>query len=350
MKNVFSLLKSQPSGPSSLSGADPLGEDSRRASLRSHRFPAWLLSLILHAGLLISLGFMLRVAERGGQLQPARGGGIVLARDVDGKAEYFGEEAASRDQSAQSPDASTSMDTVLPDSKVLPVDLAGTLPDSSSAPSGIESGLSLPSAEGIAQEGKPPNRGDITGNEAKTSVFGAEGVGSKFVYVFDRSASMDGYQGRPLKAAKRELNASLADLEQVHQFQIVFYNDGVTVFNPSHPRSPRMLFGDTPTKRQARDFVRGVIATGGTKHVPALKLALGMTPDVVFFLTDAGEPQLSPTQLADIHRANRRVGAAIHAIEFGEGANQRQRPFLQRLAEQNGGTYVYIDVTRLEIN
>ncbi|MFO7904808.1 MAG: hypothetical protein ACQESR_30590 [Planctomycetota bacterium] len=345
MKNVSSLLKSQPSGTN---GADPLSGDSQSAPISSHRFPAWLLSFILHAGLLISLGFMLRVTERGGQLQPARGGGIVLARDVDGKAEYFGEEAASKGESTPSTDSSGSIAAALPDSKVLPLDLAGTLPDSSSAPSGTDSGVSLPAAEGLADGNGLPSRGHIKGNEAKTSVFGAEGVGNKFVYVFDRSASMDGYQGRPLRAAKRELNASLADLERVHQFQIVFYNDDVTVFNPSHPRPPRMLFGDTPTKRQARDFVRGIIATGGTKHTPALKLALGMSPDVVFFLTDAGEPQLSPTQLADIHRENRRVGAAIHAIEFGAGPKQGQQPFLQRLAEQNGGTYVYVDVTRLE--
>jgi hypothetical protein len=51
----------------------------------------------------------------------------------------------------------------------------------------------------------------------ETQFFGLSGKGSRFVYVFDRSLSM---QGQPLAAAKRELLASLSHLERVHQFQI----------------------------------------------------------------------------------------------------------------------------------
>ena len=44
-----------------------------------------------------------------------------------------------------------------------------------------------------------------------------------------------------------------------------------------------------------------------------------MRPDVIFFVTDAGEPQLSAKELEDILRRNERVGATINAIEFGVG-------------------------------
>ena len=160
---------------------------------------------------------------------------------------------------------------------------------------------------------------------------------------------MDGYQGRPLAAAKSELIASLQDLESIHQFQIIFYNERPTVFNPFSPQPPRMLFGDSQTKRLAQNFVRGIVAAGGTRHEEALKLALGMQPDVIFFLTDAAEPELSPSQLEDLRRLNARVGATINAIEFGAGAQQGELNFLVRLARQNGGQYVYIDVTRLPL-
>ena len=72
-----------------------------------------------------------------------------------------------------------------------------------------------------------------------------------------------------------------------------------------------------------------------------------MKPDVIFFLTDAAEPQLSSSQLEKIRQKNNRVGATIHAIEFGAGPNQGGVNFLMRLAGQNGGSHVYVDVTGL---
>jgi hypothetical protein len=190
-----------------------------------------------------------------------------------------------------------------------------------------------------------PNTGQV-----ETSVFGSHGIGSKFVYLFDRSNSMNEFEGRPLAGAKRELIASLADLDRIHQFQIVFYNERPTVFNPDYPRGPRMLFGDAATKRRATEFVRRMDAGGGTRHMEALKLALGMRPDVIFLVTDAGEPQLTAKDLADILRRNERVGAAINAIEFGVGPDPGGTNFLVRLAEQNHGQHVYVDVTRLPLD
>ncbi len=211
---------------------------------------------------------------------------------------------------------------------------------------GSDLGDALPSADGFARDA-PRGGGKIGANQTRTSVFGAEGTGSKFLYVFDRSASMDGYQGRPLAAAKSELIASLQDLEQVHQFQIIFYNERPSVFNPFRPEPPRMLFGDSATKRLAQNYVRGVVASGGTQHLDALKLAIGMRPDVIFFLTDAAEPQLSPSQLDEIRKRNANAGVTINAIEFGAGPSQASLNFLVRLARQNGGQHVYVDVTRL---
>ncbi len=322
-------------------------ETLQRPPTLSRGLPAWLLSFLLHAALLVALGFMVQVAQRGAQLEPARGGGIVLAHDVDGEAEYYGEYDDASSSSPASEKSSTATAAVLPSGEELPIDLAGALPSASVASAGMALADSLPTADGFTKGARLPPRGSIGGNQTKTSIFGAEGVGSKFVYVFDRSASMDGYQGRPLRAAKSELIASLEDLDKAHQFQIIFYNDRPTVFNPSYPQPPRMLFGDASTKRRAQNFVRGVIAAGGTEHMEALKRAIAMRPDVIFFLTDAAEPQLSPNQLAKIRQLNNRVGATIHAIEFGAGPNQGGLNFLVRLARQNGGSHIYVDVTRL---
>jgi hypothetical protein len=342
------LVNHTPSPHDDLEAAEPPGSlaELEQREGRSRGLPAWLLSLALHACILIALSTLVRVTYRGASLEPARGGGIVLASDTEGTAEYFGPD----DQAIQSAKSSTSSasaaDQTLPSEQELPLDLAGMFPDASAELSGSDWGDALPSADGFAAD-QPASGGKIGGNQTRTSIFGAEGTGSKFVYVFDRSASMDGYQGRPLAAAKSELIASLQDLEQIHQFQIIFYNERPSVFNPARPDPPRMLYGDSATKRLAQNYIRGIVASGGTQHMEALKMAINMRPDVVFFLTDAAEPQLSPSQLDEIRRRNSRFGVTINAIEFGAGPSQSSLNFLVRLAQQNGGHHVYVDVTRL---
>jgi hypothetical protein len=180
--------------------------------------------------------------------------------------------------------------------------------------------------------------------KASTGVFGVKGEGTKFVYVFDRSASMDGYSGAPIAAAKSQLIASLKDLGPTHQFQIIFYNERPQVFSPTGTPG-RLVFGTDQNKELARRFVSSIIADGSTSHETALIAALRMAPDVVFFLTDADEPQLNAAQLQRIARAN--TGTSVNAIEFGYGVQADKNNFLVRLADQNHGQHVYVDVSRL---
>ncbi len=175
------------------------------------------------------------------------------------------------------------------------------------------------------------------GRTGQTQVFGLVGRGSRFVYVFDRSLSM---QGAPLAAAKRELLASLKQLEPTHQFQIVFYNE-----RPRVMQSPQLLFADENGLAQAQSFVNSMTAAGGTDHLQALQLALRLRPDVIFLLTDAEEPPLTSRQLDDIRRDN--AATNINVIEFKSGPNPGKRGFLQQLAAQNRGQYKYVDSSAL---
>jgi hypothetical protein len=223
------------------------------------------------------------------------------------------------------------------------IDLAGVLPASGAGLGlGQSEGTDVGSAQGLTAQ--PQGSRQLTGGHARTEVFGAVGEGHKFVYVFDRSGSMDGYGGAPLAAAKSELLASLARLERTHQFQIIFYNDKPRVFNPSGALG-RLVFGTEQNKYLAQKFVGSITADGATRHEEALKSALRMVPDVIFFLTDADQPQLSPAQLASIVQLNR--GTSINAIEFGYGPQSDTDNFLVRLARQNGGKHVYVDVSQL---
>ncbi len=308
---------------------------------RRRRIPAWLMSCVLHVSIVLLLAMTLRVEPPRGGGEPDRTAGIVLARQVRDSTEYFdGEEDASPLQAA-SRQSTQSTTNPLPselDAEIVPT---GALPSADESIGSGGSGDFLPDA-GQATQGAGANKG--IGGKAKTYVFGTLGEGTKFVYVFDRSGSMDGYGGRPLRAAKKELVASLADLGDVHQFQIIFYNERPQIFNPSGG-TPRLIFGDARGKSLAGRFVGGITAAGGTRHTAALKLALGMRPDVIFFLTDADEPRLSPDELAMLRRMNR--GTTINTIEFGFGPFSGDDNFLVRLARQNYGQHAYVDISQL---
>lgn len=314
------------------------------------RSVSWLVSAVLHLLLFLAFSWWWSPPRRGVAIEPDRNAGIVLVGEVAGKVEYFGpEEAAGETNSTSSAaNAQGSVDglaAALPGGSAPPVDPAGVLPSGPAPGAGGLGDSGLPGAGDLTKGGSTGSAGRVGANKGHTYLFGIQGVGNKFLYVFDRSASMEGYEGRPLLAAKTELIKSLDHLEATHQFQIIFYNDRQNVFNPYLPQSPRMLFADDKHKDLAQRYVRSVTADGGTRHLEALRMALGLSPDVVFFLTDADEPQLTASELAEI--ARRRGGAVIHAIEFGAGPQRNSDNFLIRLARQSGGTHVYIDVTKL---
>ena len=185
--------------------------------------------------------------------------------------------------------------------------------------------------------------GNNLGGKVKVDLFDTEGVGSKFVYVFDRSGSMNERGGRPLRAAKEQLIQSLEPLTDLQQFNIIFYNEDFIVWRQRElPRATEQ------NKENAGKFVRGIVAMGGTKHYEPLLAAIRLNPDVIFFLTDGEEKDdLNPGQLADLRRLNRN-GIQINAIQFGVGAERADRNFLRTLATSNGGQYRYINVIDLQ--
>jgi hypothetical protein len=188
----------------------------------------------------------------------------------------------------------------------------------------------------VAQRIPPDN------NYSKVSVFGVAGTGNKFVYVFDRSASM---QGPPLAAAKQQLIKSLEGIDEVQQFHIIFFNQRIHSFDITGG-SRRIAFGTDRNKKLAARFIKNVTADGGTARFPALKHALALQPNVIFFLSDADGP-MSSKEMAEIARINERIGAQICVIEFGLGDKPPKSNFLTQLARENNGQYGYINLAKL---
>lgn len=189
---------------------------------------------------------------------------------------------------------------------------------------------------------RPPNVGELAGGE--TAFFGIRDNGTHFVYVLDASGSMAGIA---ILAAKAELIRSIEALDATQQFQIIFYNQTARVTRLRGAADAPMIWATGVNKTLARQDINRVVPAGGTDHMPALKQALRLRPEVIYFLTDADEPILRAGDLDEVKRLNN-GRARIHCIEFGKGLDLTPDNFLKRLARQNGGTYLYRDVTQFE--
>ena len=303
--------------------------------------PAWMMSVLLHIALFVGLLLTLRVVPRGAAVTPDRTAGIVLAKRTADRIEYFDSESE-----AESDDEASTQSTAevpLPTRESLTWSADNELPDVGvpQLPRPNKNGL-LPDATEFTAGGSSRQRIE---KSIQTSVFGVTGTGTKFIYVFDRSGSMGEFNGRPLIAAKTELIASLEELDDIHQFQIIFYNEKPVVFEVVGVTA-RMWWGNQRGKTLAKRFVRAISAVGGTEHVAALQMALRLKPDVIFFLTDANEPRLSQRELDRLRRING-GSTAIHTIEFGYGIGSSRDNFLKRLAQDNGGQHAYVNIAQL---
>ena len=147
-------------------------------------------------------------------------------------------------------------------------------------------------------ESAGPGSGD-----GQTVRFGElSGRGKRFVFLIDHSESMKWPDEAPMNFAVSEARRSIESLEPnegARKFQLVVFNHNVAVFD------------------------------GGTR------------------LTDA-EEEISALALRRIGDLARRTGVAqINVIEFGKPGGKHPAAY-RKLAEENGGTYLYKEVTRLK--
>jgi len=180
------------------------------------------------------------------------------------------------------------------------------------------------------------------GEKAQVSLFGVKAEGTKIVYVLDRSGSTE---GKLLAAAKAEILSSIRQIDDVHQFQLVVYNERPKAFNPAGPNG-QLAFGTDANRAAVKKFLDSFEADGGTDHVAALSMAIRMRPDVIFLLTDGDKPLVTAQELARIDRVG--PGIVIHAIQFGEGPHRDANGWMGKLARQSGGEYRYVDTTKLQ--
>lgn len=336
------MAASAPSPRSTTQPDDWIGTDHSRLAL-----PSWVLSGLFH-GLVLACVILLSQAKGCQPGYPGEGGesfrqvGVYLTSGET-------EDEPPPEESVETPSEAAAPAEVA-ESPLLdgpPVEL--DLPDASNqpvlgqgAPPSVESGgRAASSLASGAVTGAAPSTGTALGGA--TSLFGISDAGKKFVYVLDRSGSMDEFGA--LRVAKAELRSSLQRLDATQEFQVIFYSNASVMLKTRNPHLE--MFRGTDTHRLDVEEQLGVIGPdGGTDHMPALRMALRLNPDVIFFLTDGAGVRLSAGDLEEIKRRNN-GGTRIHCIEFGRSNLGRGvKNFLQKLADQNDGEYQYRDVTR----
>ncbi|RLS40490.1 MAG: hypothetical protein DWH81_07090 [Planctomycetota bacterium] len=327
--------------------------------------PGWVLSLVFHSLMLVTLFSVTQLPSCRGDYSGEDGTGFreigLRAREDANSAPSAGpgEPGLAEVASSQPQQAPTTPDVAPPTiSESPPVPLS--LPQVGTGPPVL--GTGPPPLSGIGGtpahstnkstttgSGTPGSRGGGGGQGkgvGQTSLFGVNDAGKTFVYVIDRSASMQDHGA--FRAAKAELMTSLSRLTEVQQFQVILYNDQPLSWTPRNGRF-RMFFGTDAQRLEISELVGAISPDGGTEHLPALELALKFEPDVIFLLTDGASKALNSAELKQIARVNRR-GTHIHCIEFGtspppsgEGALAAPN-FLMKLASQNQGKYTYRNV------
>ncbi len=158
----------------------------------------------------------------------------------------------------------------------------------------------------------------------QASFFGLRAEGKVFIFVVDRSGSMD--DGDRLDRAKRELVRSIGAMQPPQRFQVIFYNDRPTTLGDL-PKP-----ADYPSRNQLARWLNRIEADGDTDPRSALGLALGMRPDAVFLLSDGAFPTGTTAAVTGMNPHK----IPIHCVDLAGGAGGDD---LKIIARDSGGQY-----------
>ncbi len=156
------------------------------------------------------------------------------------------------------------------------------------------------------------------------------------VLILDSSGSM---KGDKMKQAKEAMQFSLRSLNPADRFNIVDFDDQVTVF------AEGMKTATTANIKNAEAFVEQIEAEGGTNIAGALETGLKQLSsgrlNYVIFLTD-GLPTVGVTNVDEILSMARHANnARVKIFDFGVGYDVNTH-LLDKLAEQNSGASDYV--------
>jgi hypothetical protein len=333
--------------------------------------PSWLLSVALHTAIFLACGLwfawqpslrQVATTERRAQIvlvpasTPNQPAAWLHETTSNASSSASANEQRRHQESLAGSDDSSSLDPLNGASPPVALagvelpQLAGSLPhgDGLVATPGNLSGQGKPKilpgldeAAILAEEAARPRESLPTGPQATMSLFGSNATGRSFVFVIDRSESMGSSGLGVIETAAKELARSLDALSPEQTFQVVAYNQAATQF-----AKRELMPASSERKEELIRFVKNLSAFGGTEHTYGLQAALRLKPEVIYLLTDGGDPIPDALKLRTLRDLSA-GGTQIHCLHFGRGEPRPEsEAFLQRVARENRGSYVYVDLNR----
>jgi len=168
-------------------------------------------------------------------------------------------------------------------------------------------------------------------------VFGDGGNARRIVFVCDATGSMF----NKMAILKAELQDAVNSLKPFQSFNIIFYYDGPKV---QAADMSELLPATLDSKRNAFKFLDDVTATGQTDPIPAIQLAFGQHPDLIYLLSDGG--------LDDNLRTNKEVTDELDHLNPGhkvkintimfDSYQAEAEAVMSKIAKDTGGKYRYV--------
>ncbi len=160
-------------------------------------------------------------------------------------------------------------------------------------------------------------------------------IAKDVIFVLDTSGSME---GKKLQQAKDGLEFVLERLNEDDRFNVIAFDTSVKAYARSLRPASEV--------REARRFVRGLSAGGGTNIHRALMQALDMTsderPQFIIFLTD-GLPTAGVTDVVDIiAEVDRATPAGVRLFTFGVGYDVNT-VLLDTISQEHRGASAYVE-------
>ena len=207
-------------------------------------------------------------------------------------------------------------------------------------PFGDVSGLLLGDANGGRGTGGGPGgigRGAIFGPKLVSG--GGGGGRLRIVYALDISGSMR--DGNKIGKAQEAMRKALSELKPYDSFNIVtFKHDVYKMADGLLPANPQNI-------QRGLDYVNHIEIGDGTNLSGALDLALSMPGATHIFVASDGEPNGGINDFGELRKfvLNRNTAKVkILTLAIGQGEQFKGMALLKGVAEDNNGTFSYVNV------